>query len=71
MVSVKGCLFENLVISDKCKTKAKNLELLAMFENLVISDKCKTKTTPLCQFPQFENLVISDKCKTVHCIIDY
>ena len=35
-------MFENLVISDKCKTIYIKSELLYEFENLVISDKCKT-----------------------------
>ena len=34
--------FENLVISDKCKTAIQDIVEEAMFENLVISDKCKT-----------------------------
>ena len=34
--------FENLVISDKCKTYAYNDKGNPTFENLVISDKCKT-----------------------------
>ena len=35
-------MFENLVISDKCKTDVENPPLPEPFENLVISDKCKT-----------------------------
>ena len=34
--------FENLVISDKCKTDFKAEPPAEPFENLVISDKCKT-----------------------------
>ena len=34
--------FENLVISDKCKTKNSTGSRLSWFENLVISYKCKT-----------------------------
>ena len=34
--------FENLVISDKCKTLACTDTSGVLFENLVISDKCKT-----------------------------
>ena len=34
--------FENLVISDKCKTNYNNNYGSDRFENLVISDKCKT-----------------------------
>ena len=34
--------FENLVISDKCKTEIMENDLWEEFENLVISDKCKT-----------------------------
>ena len=37
-----GLVFENLVISDKCKTLFGVIILLSRFENLVISDKCKT-----------------------------
>ena len=36
-------MFENLVISDKCKTPTVMLATPVKFENLVISDKCKTK----------------------------
>ena len=36
-------MFENLVISDKCKTQTRVAELQDGFENLVISDKCKTR----------------------------
>ena len=35
-------MFENLVISDKCKTELMNCISNDEFENLVISDKCKT-----------------------------
>ena len=35
-------MFENLVISDKCKTGNYLEEVVGQFENLVISDKCKT-----------------------------
>ena len=35
-------MFENLVISDKCKTLIAKHSFSQMFENLVISDKCKT-----------------------------
>ena len=35
-------LFENLVISDKCKTVGTIYLIHQLFENLVISDKCKT-----------------------------
>ena len=35
-------MFENLVISDKCKTIIMSSDIFNMFENLVISDKCKT-----------------------------
>jgi len=34
--------FENLVISDKCKTADFGIIYKPLFENLVISDKCKT-----------------------------
>ena len=34
--------FENLVISDKCKTRESVPSITRKFENLVISDKCKT-----------------------------
>ena len=34
--------FENLVISDKCKTDIGKFSSNVWFENLVISDKCKT-----------------------------
>ena len=34
--------FENLVISDKCKTGKRMIVVDEKFENLVISDKCKT-----------------------------
>ena len=36
--------FENLVISDKCKTGVRISTALSAFENLVISDKCKTNS---------------------------
>ena len=36
-------LFENLVISDKCKTSLLFPKAIEEFENLVISDKCKTQ----------------------------
>ena len=36
-------MFENLVISDKCKTQQQKKSFNDQFENLVISDKCKTK----------------------------
>ena len=39
-INING--FENLVISDKCKTGGKGLGIDTRFENLVISDKCKT-----------------------------
>ena len=39
---MKNVWFENLVISDKCKTIKKMLWIQLWFENLVISDKCKT-----------------------------
>ena len=35
-------MFENLVISDKCKTWQYYARADREFENLVISDKCKT-----------------------------
>ena len=35
-------MFENLVISDKCKTAKSVGKSTDEFENLVISDKCKT-----------------------------
>ena len=35
-------MFENLVISDKCKTIKIKTVIRCLFENLVISDKCKT-----------------------------
>ena len=35
-------MFENLVISDKCKTIDNGFTDNIKFENLVISDKCKT-----------------------------
>ena len=35
-------MFENLVISDKCKTTKNETDIENKFENLVISDKCKT-----------------------------
>ena len=35
-------MFENLVISDKCKTELFTDASGTVFENLVISDKCKT-----------------------------
>ena len=35
-------VFENLVISDKCKTPEATEFSIGEFENLVISDKCKT-----------------------------
>ena len=36
-------MFENLVISDKCKTSGLYMIPKSAFENLVISDKCKTQ----------------------------
>ena len=36
-------MFENLVISDKCKTLYGKATKALLFENLVISDKCKTQ----------------------------
>ena len=57
-------LFENLVISDKCKTHGRRHRPLELFENLVISDKCKTIKEYVNKEWKFENLVISDKCKT-------
>ena len=39
-INING--FENLVISDKCKTVCRIVSCNFMFENLVISDKCKT-----------------------------
>ena len=57
--------FENLVISDKCKTGGSGYGLVQWFENLVISDKCKTFSALQTIADEFENLVISDKCKTI------
>ena len=39
---IEEAKFENLVISDKCKTEEAIVTLETLFENLVISDKCKT-----------------------------
>ena len=58
-------LFENLVISDKCKTIKEYVNKEWKFENLVISDKCKTRVAVLNEGDPFENLVISYNCKTV------
>ena len=58
-------LFENLVISDKCKTVMACSTFPTMFENLVISDKCKTSGNVGSAVSSFENLVISYNCKTV------
>ena len=57
-------MFENLVISYKCKTENGNNTSLYKFENLVISYKCKTRPKPFRNMFKFENLVISYKCKT-------
>ena len=57
--------FENLVISDKCKTIVITAKDGAGFENLVISDKCKTSGNVGSAVSSFENLVISYNCKTV------
>ena len=59
-------LFENLVISDKCKTAPAWQQSRKVFENLVISDKCKTEVVFESDSSGFENLVISDKCKTLY-----
>ena len=56
-------MFENLVISDKCKTLSIGFTVDSAFENLVISDKCKTVTTEFQFCSQFESLVIFYKCK--------
>ena len=39
--------FENLVVSNKCKTYYKIKPNLQPFENLVVSNKCKTKNQDL------------------------
>ena len=56
-------MFENLVISDKCKT----FDLMGLqsdlFENLVISDKCKTTHGNDSGTSMFENFVILNKYK--------
>ena len=57
--------FENLVISDKCKTQDLKDYFSIQFENLVISDKCKTSGNVGSAVSSFENLVISYNCKTV------
>ena len=57
-------MFENLVISYKCKTILSCNKWGNGFENLVISYKCKTSPILMTGFSQFENLVISYKCKT-------
>ena len=57
--------FENLVISDKCKTMWLRKLMPEVFENLVISDKCKTNYNNNYGSDRFENLVISYNCKTV------
>ena len=43
MFNSRDWRFENLVISDKCKTIKNKTTARWIFENLVISDKCKTK----------------------------
>ena len=58
-------MFENLVISDKCKTMQTRWLSICLFENLVISDKCKTSGNVGSAVSSFENLVISYNCKTV------
>ena len=35
-------MFENLVVSNKCKTVEGGIKVVLMFENLVVSNKCKT-----------------------------
>ena len=56
-------LFENLVISDKCKTNSTGSRLSCTFENLVISDKCKTTHGNDSGTSMFENFVILNKYK--------
>ena len=41
-MKINATVFENLVISDKCKTNEFAGDIDYVFENLVISDKCKT-----------------------------
>ena len=36
-------MFENLVVSNKCKTRSTVTLEEAKFENLVVSNKCKTQ----------------------------
>ena len=56
-------MFENLVISDKCKTILFQHCLPHLFENLVISDKCKTTHGNDSGTSMFENFVILNKYK--------
>ena len=35
--------FENLVVSNKCKTTQRDKQSWNVFENLVVSNKCKTE----------------------------
>ena len=57
--------FENLVVSNKCKTRIPETEDNKAFENLVVSNKCKTQTSVYVARCPFENLVVSNKCKTI------
>ena len=61
---MKGTLteFENLVISDKCKTFGMEASLTDWFENLVISYNCKTVQDNKMTVA-FENIVILNKYK--------
>ena len=42
LFAVNQVLFENLVVSNKCKTFSTFIEDGRAFENLVVSNKCKT-----------------------------
>ena len=55
-------LFENLVISDKCKTRKMKPTFFEEFENLVISYNCKTVQDNKMTVA-FENIVILNKYK--------
>ena len=54
--------FENLVISDKCKTLSTSRVITQRFENLMISYNCKTVQDNKMTVA-FENIVILNKYK--------
>ena len=63
MSKQRAQVFENLVVSNKCKTAAENICKEISFENLVVSNKCKTDNPVMTVQILFENLVVSNKYK--------